>query len=116
MGGITGLLDQALMATSANERALANDLANMDTPGFQASTMDFASALSRAIDQHAPLDQVTPDKIMLTGPQQLNGNTVDLNVVMTDLSKNGLTADIVAKELTGKYQTYQRILQGAVEV
>ena len=57
MNRITQALDfqsQALLLRSERQRLIASNIANADTPGYQAREMDFAQALRQATGAAAP--------------------------------------------------------------
>jgi flagellar basal-body rod protein FlgB len=72
-------LRAALDGLALQERVAANDIANVDTPGFTASTVDFEDSLRSALadgvvdpQEVAPVVTASPDSA------GLNGNNVDL--------------------------------------
>ena len=89
-------LERAMSGTSARQAALAQNLANANTPGYQRSDVDFQSALAQAFSSGTPpttsqLDQITfSPQVSSTGAMQVDGNTVDINTENADLSENTL--------------------------
>jgi len=58
MQRLTQTLDfqsQALMLRAERQRLIASNIANADTPGYQAREMDFANALRTATGRHSEL-------------------------------------------------------------
>jgi flagellar basal-body rod protein FlgB len=51
---------QALMLRAERQRLIASNIANADTPGYQAREMDFAAALRQATGTLAPTAQPLP--------------------------------------------------------
>lgn len=45
----TSILSQALDGLSSRQSAISSNLANIDTPGYQAQTVDFETALSQEV-------------------------------------------------------------------
>jgi len=45
----TSILEQALDGLSSRQSAISSNLANIDTPGYQAQTVDFETALSQEV-------------------------------------------------------------------
>ena len=90
---ITTGLEKALQATELHQKVLANNIANISTPGFKRSTVNFQESLSRVmgsgdsekISGYAPTVSIDNSTIA-----KLDGNNVDLNVEMTQLAKNQL--------------------------
>jgi len=52
--GVNRVLERALDAAALREQVLANNIANIDTPGFKRSDVDFNAALRQAIEQDLP--------------------------------------------------------------
>jgi len=97
-------LTQALTMHQKRHEVLASNLANLETPGFRAQDLDFATALKEAFEEKpAPfetLGETTPRQVEDTNaPARADGNTVDLDLQMAKLGMNG-----------GRYVALARIL------
>ena len=77
------VLHTAINGYALRQEVLADNIANVDTPGFHATAVDFEGALAGAInagrydDGHPPTGlaaTMTPS----TSPEGVNGNNVDL--------------------------------------
>jgi len=71
----TEILQQSLTGLSMRQRATANNIANVDTPGYKAQQVSFEGQLARAIDrqlgQDPELHLVSTNPAHLSaGPQQ----------------------------------------------
>lgn len=76
-GGLGPLLTGA-QAWSLQTTVLANDIANANTPGFQAQTVSFAQTLSGAMN---------PQIVSAPGLMTANGNGVNLPAVLVQLEE-----------------------------
>ena len=59
----TSILEQALDGLTSRQSAISSNLANIDTPGYQAQTVDFESALQQEVASMglgSPSDQADP--------------------------------------------------------
>jgi flagellar basal-body rod protein FlgB len=88
-------LDQALLGSSLRQKAIADNLANANTPGFRRSDVDFQSALADALGSGATGDAISqlrfspePDN---AGPQRADGNNVQVDAEMAKLNENAVT-------------------------
>ena len=85
-------LDKALEGSSLRQQAIANNLANANTPGFKRSDVDFSSALADALDTHDSTRQVDAisfdPKVDTTSTETADGNNVDVDVEMANLNEN----------------------------
>lgn len=71
------VLHSAISGLSTRQQVIADNIANVDTPGFRARAVDFQSALSRAIETgngSSVAATVSPTDT----PVGANGNNVDL--------------------------------------
>jgi len=97
-------LTEALTLHQKRHEVLASNLANVETPGFRAQDLDFATTLKEAFEEKpAPfeaLGETTARAVEDTSaPARADGNTVDLDLQMAKLGMNG-----------GRYVSLARIL------
>ena len=72
-------LHSALTGLSARQRAVSDDIANVNTPFFRARRVDFESDLRHAVETgENPASAVTPQVSLTNDPFGLTGNNVDL--------------------------------------
>ena len=72
-------LHSALTGLSARQRAVSDDVANVNTPFFRARRVEFEGDLKRAVETGAdPAATVTPQVSLTNDPFGLTGNNVDL--------------------------------------
>ena len=76
-------LENLLTLTSRRQQVLAANVANLDTPGYRAKDITFASELDGNLDLSARAVEVETK-------QKPNGNNVDLDRELTEITKNGL--------------------------
>ena len=74
---VSAVLNSALDGLSTRQQVIADNIANVDTPGYRATSVDFESALLAAIDGGDP-STVTPVRTATDTPLGPNGNNVDL--------------------------------------
>ncbi len=76
---IFGIHAQALAIQRRRMELLASNIANADTPGFQAKDIDFKTALDAALAGSAPAN-APPGEVKYRVPLQpsVDGNTVDV--------------------------------------
>lgn len=90
----------------------ANNMANVNTPGFRAMRVDFESTLAdalrrRDVGQTAP-PAVTPGLALQNG----QGNTVDLEGEMTGMIKDNLTRSTVINHYNTKIAMLRTVING----
>ena len=76
---VASVLHSALDGLSQRQRVVADNIANVDTPGFTASRLDFESSLKSAIGRGGVDSDGVEINVMDTQtPVGVNGNNVDL--------------------------------------
>ena len=94
-------LEAAMRAANLRQTVIANNIANLDTPGYRRQDVQFTDILSKAIEaDQTELGEVEP-KIITPGTTELNekGNDVDLDMEIGEMIKT-----------SGQYKTYVRLL------
>lgn len=75
--GVSAVLGAALDGLSMRQRVIADNIANVDTPGFRATSVDFESSLRSAIASGDASDVGVATAVTDT-PVGPDGNSVDL--------------------------------------
>ena len=102
-------LHQALGGLAARQRATANNIANLETPGFTAGRVDFESSLQHAIDKGEP-GTSTISKFMSDDPAREDGNNVNLDDETVSQIDTNLKYSTVVEALNAKF----RLLRSAI--
>ena len=105
-------LEDLLSWTSKRQQALAANVANMDTPGFRAKDYRFEQELARieltsTSSKHiTPLEETASARMIdVNTTVKPNGNNVDLEREMTEITKNGLQYITLVQYLNQKIKT-----------
>lgn len=102
MNGVEGVLQTALRGLSLRQRMIADNLANVETPGFLAGRVDFESALrAAAAEGTLPVDQ--PAVARSLQPTRTNGNNVNLDEETVAAVETGLRYELTITALTNKF-------------
>jgi flagellar basal-body rod protein FlgB len=83
-------IETALGGLAARSAARADNLANANTPGFKASTVEFEEALAQALGSGDPTSAPAPVTTPAPGVPDETGNTVSLETEMVGGVKDGL--------------------------
>ena len=114
------MLARALEAASLRQEAIAQNLANVDTPGYKALEVSFEDQLRTALTRTDSLpmrvtrpkhltgpatsDAVRPALIRRTGTvSRADGNNVDPEAEMAALAENQLTYSALTRLVSEKY-------------
>ena len=80
-------LSTALDGLSARQRAIANNVANLQTPGFQAQRVRFEDSLRAAVSAGHGSGRITVSRSL--EPTRLDGNNVNLDTeVLSNIDTN----------------------------
>ena len=111
------VLDKAADASSQRNKAIANNIANIDTPGYKRQDVSFAANLEEAL-RHSRFESLD-DKVgsirldRLRGRQytdavgysyRLDGNNVDIETENAELAKNNLLYNGLTQSITAEFQ------------
>ncbi|HKT01395.1 MAG TPA: flagellar basal body protein [Rugosimonospora sp.] len=105
-------LQVALTGLAARQTAIANNIANIQTPGFRAQKVQFETALQSALDNGTPLDQVQPTVATSLEPTRLDGNNVNLDEETLSNVNTGLAYQLALRGLDSKYNLLHEVIKG----
>ena len=76
---VSAVLSSALDGLALRQNVIADNIANVDTPGFRATSVDFESSLSAALERGEMTSEgIAPQTTPSNAPVGPNGNNVDL--------------------------------------
>jgi flagellar basal-body rod protein FlgB len=107
----------ALEGLSFRQQAISRNLANIDTPGYHAQSVNFESTLQHLLEQGGNLPlRVTDASHQLSSEQEMrfslsnrpggtlraDQNNVDIDVEMTEMSEAGIQYQAVSQAISQK--------------
>ena len=105
------VLRASLRGLSARQHASADNIANLDTPGYLAKRIDFEATLSNALGTGHSQDAVPTERRSLD-PTGLNGNNVNLDDETIMASDTGLRYQLSVEALNAKYRLLRVAIRG----
>lgn len=123
------MLEKKLEASALRQKVIANNLANVDTPGFKKSHVEFEDVLRQAqnkdrlslhrtdtrhLDTSFINIQAIKARVIVDNSTTIrnDGNNVDIDNEMTELAKNGLDYQVFAQILGNKYSGRKKLISG----
>ncbi len=109
------LLARLLDVYSVRHRVIAQNVANVNTPGYHQLDVDFEDAFARALAHQDPaaLTRVRPTVVEnATGPERADGNNVDIDFEMARLNKNTLLYRTFAQIIASHVATQRSAITG----
>lgn len=106
-----GVHPAALQLRLSRAELLSANLANVDTPNFQAKDIDFAAEMQRSLNNFSP---ASAPQLKYRVPHQpsTDGNTVALDVEQAEFSKNALDYQVSMQFLSGKFTGLKKAIEG----
>jgi flagellar basal-body rod protein FlgB len=104
-------LQSALAGLARREQVTANNIANVETPGFTASTVSFESSLANAVasgDPQRASISVSPS----ADAAGVNGNNVSLDNEVVTATKTTLQEQLITSALTSQLGLISTVLKG----
>ncbi|NLG73588.1 MAG: flagellar basal body rod protein FlgB [Chloroflexi bacterium] len=117
----------ALDGLARRQEVIGQNLANIDTPGYKAQTVDFETALKRSLEKgtsmrpqkthpgHRIASQAEPGRVQIElrrgGSQRADGNTVDLDTELLEMSETGLRFQALTTLVSKKLSLLKTIAQ-----
>lgn len=101
----------ALTGLSQRQRVAADNIANIQTPGFQAHRVQFERALGAAIAAGDPA-QAQPVVTTSTDPSRLDGNNVNLDDQTLTSVQTGLQFQLMLRAMDDKFNLLHTAIRG----
>jgi flagellar basal-body rod protein FlgB len=113
---VSAALGFALDGLSLRQRTIADNIANIDTPDFRATTIDFESALSSAVRSGRAGSLANGSGIVenaVDTPVGANGNNVDLRKETLAAMQSQFQYQMVTRAVTDRFDLVKTVA-GAV--
>jgi flagellar basal-body rod protein FlgB len=103
------VLNFALNAIQARDNVISNNIANEDTPNYQASVVDFEDSLASAVSSGGTATTtVVPEGL----PSGTNGNNVSLPAELSLETQTNLENQSVADSLSAQFAELSSAISG----
>ena len=93
--------------TMVKQKVIANNIANVETPGFKAKDVSFKAAFEHALQNGDVMGAMQVQSEVFErndAPLRNDGNNVDLEKEMIDLQKNKMRFDVYTEILRNRYK------------
>src|SRR5713226_9165115 len=103
---IDTFIEKALDGLALRQRVTSDNVANVDTPGYRASRVEFEDVLHSALERGRGADGSEPEqRPRVVTPRlhgQSDGNNVDIDTEMVLLAETNLTYNALAQVTSGR--------------
>ena len=114
LGDVTmSALHQALSGLALRQRTIADNVANIETPGFLAGKVDFEDSLRSTLAAGGDPATASPTTARSLEPTNTNGNNVNLDDETVISTETGLRYQLALNALDGKYSLLRTALQAS---
>ena len=93
----------ALRGLALRQRTVADNIANVNTPGYTAQRVSFEGSLRGALAIGNP-SLATPDVVASTDPAGVDGNNVNLDDETVSLVQTGLQYQTMLEAMNAKFR------------
>ena len=121
------LLEKGLDASSLRQKVIADNVANVDTPGFKRSDVDFSAVLGEAMgatnpvlplkvtsEQHLPGVAPSAQAAVVVDQSTTlrnDGNNVDIDKEMANVAENGLYYNAATRVISSQLGLLRMVIQ-----
>jgi flagellar basal-body rod protein FlgB len=106
------ILEKTLDVRMVGQRLTAANLANINTPGYTAQKLDFKATMDRIM---ADPDADKTDPVIAPSSavaRTLDGNNVDLETELGELSRNRLMYSLTSQLIAAKFRQMASVIDG----
>ncbi|SES79724.1 flagellar basal body rod protein FlgB [Anaerobranca gottschalkii] len=121
------VLEKSIEGSTVRHQVLSNNLANIDTPGFKRSDVEFKSLLRQSLSNKGIRGNLTNPRHIPIGRKSLNdiypkiyrdnsttmrldGNNVDIELEGAEMAKNTIYHSAMVQQLIKKFNTLQTVI------
>ena len=124
-GGTISSLEKGLSFATTKNKAIAQNIANVDTPGYKAKDVSFKAVLEDA--QNTSISSYKSDErhynFTISGQEngayskdhlraRVNGNGVNMDVEQAKLAENTIYYNALIERVSSKYNTLNTVIKG----
>ncbi|MDJ0316642.1 MULTISPECIES: flagellar basal body rod protein FlgB [Arthrobacter] len=106
---VTVALTSALDGLSMRQRAIADNIANVNTPGYTAQRVKFEAALAESVNRRDGDVRATTERSV--EPTQLNGNNVNLDTETLSNIETVLRYQFAAHAVNSEFNSMRTVLK-----
>ena len=109
---VGSVIAAALDGVSLRQQVIADNIANVDTPGFRASSVDFESALNAAISDGDLSGGVQAVEMQTNTPVGANNNNVDLRKETMAAVQSQFQYQLLTRAASDRFALVRAVAEG----
>lgn len=125
----TKVVEKSLDASLMRNEAIAQNIANVDTPGYSRKTVSFEEQLSNAISKsgfkgkrtdrrHIQIGASSIDEVKINISEdkssldmRLDGNNVDIEKEMAQMAENNIKYEVLIQRMMGAFNKMKTVIR-----
>lgn len=115
LGSDYATMTQAVDRTVAAQKVISTNIANVDTPGYKAKRVVFSDVLDSemrmSLKRHATIG-TSGSIVEQSSAMRNDGNGVDIDLEMSELSRNQIEYEALVEQLNRKFSGIQSVIRG----
>jgi flagellar basal-body rod protein FlgB len=108
---IISALHGALSGLSARQKTIADNIANVQTPGYRAGRVDFEASLGSALAS-GDSTPVEVQRSQSVDPTRLDGNNVNLDTETVSMVETNLRYQAMVESINAKFGILRSVIKG----
>jgi flagellar basal-body rod protein FlgB len=126
--GRTKVVEKALDGAWLRNEAIAQNISNVNTPGYKRKSVAFEEVLSQAMDKssfkglrtdqrHIPIGSSSIDEVDIKVSEEpralqmrLDGNNIDIDSEMASMAKNSIQYNTLMQRLAGQFRSIKSVI------
>ncbi len=108
---VTSALQFALNGLDARQKASAANVANLETPGYQAQQVNFEDSLRAAVESGDP-SSASVSVTSSMAPTRSNGNNVNIDFELLAQKENVLRQKLLVQAINSKFSLMRTAITG----
>ncbi|NLK20752.1 MAG: flagellar basal body rod protein FlgB [Epulopiscium sp.] len=113
----TNILEKALDASWLRNDTIADNIANVDTPGYKRKEVEFEKYLEKSMafnksPSKVNIENIQPRMVMANDKLQtrMDENNVDIDVEMTEMAKNSIRYNTLISQVSAEFKRINIVL------
>jgi len=112
---LTDMIEAGLRGIGLRQAVIANNIANLNTPGYRRGAVEFEKLLAETLERARPEDLAALEPMVyrpMTTPINADGNDVSLDMEVGDLIKNSGTYKLYLRLMAKLYEQMELAVRG----
>jgi flagellar basal-body rod protein FlgB len=119
-------LEKALDGSALKQKAISQNIANVDTPNYKAKKTQFQHTLDQAMDRSFNANRTDQRHVQFTSANRSNAfmtksnntmynhnlNNVDIDQEMAEMAKNQIYYNALIERINGRFNSLQTAVKG----